>query len=233
MRKMDALRIYLIQEGVTAFMFSMIFTASAIYQVTIVGLTPLQLVLVGTTLEVAAFIFEIPTGVVADVYSRRLSVIIGMFLISIGFVIEGSFPIFGFILAAQVLWGLGYTFTSGASQAWISDEIGEEFAGKAFLRANQVGNIAALAGIASGMLIGSLRINLPIQLGGVGIALLGLFLVIKMPETGFKPALREDRSSWSNMKQTFLDGNRYGPPASGAGDNPRYRAALWTLQRRI
>ncbi len=162
MRKMDALRVYLIQEGVTAFMFSMIFTASAIYQVTIVGLTPLQLVLVGTTLEVAAFIFEIPTGVVADVYSRRLSVIIGMFLISLGFVVEGSFPIFGFILAAQVLWGLGYTFTSGASQAWISDEIGEEFAGKAFLRANQVGNITALAGIASGMLIGSLRINLPI-----------------------------------------------------------------------
>ena len=39
---------------------------------------PLQLVLVGTTLELACFLFEIPTGIVADLYSRRLSVVIGV-----------------------------------------------------------------------------------------------------------------------------------------------------------
>lgn len=37
-------------------------------------------------------------------------------------------------MAAQVLWALGYTFTSGASQAWISNEIGDENAGLAFIR---------------------------------------------------------------------------------------------------
>jgi hypothetical protein len=41
------------------------------------GLNPLQLVLVGTVLEATAFLAEIPTGVLADVYSRRWSVIVG------------------------------------------------------------------------------------------------------------------------------------------------------------
>src|SRR5512136_3456728 len=134
MRKMGAYPLYLMMEGATALLMTMIFTASSIYQVSMVGLSALQLVLVGTTLEAAAFIFEVPTGVVADVYSRRLSVIIGMFLIGLGFIVEGSFPLFLPILLAQVLWGLGYTFTSGATQAWITDEIGEAAAGKAFLR---------------------------------------------------------------------------------------------------
>ncbi len=112
------------------------------------------------------------------------------------------------ILLAQVLWGLGYTFTSGATQAWITDEIGEAAAGKAFLRSNQVGNLAALFGIGAGMWLGSLRINLPILLGGGGMVLLGVFLVLCMPETGFKPAPKEERSSWGQMVHTFLEGLR-------------------------
>lgn len=206
MRKMEPFRLYLILNAGMALLLTMIFTASSIYQVTVVGLSPLQLVLVGTALELSAFIFEIPTGVVADVYSRRLSVMIGVFLIGFGFLIEGSFPVFWLILLAQVLWGLGYTFTSGATEAWISDEIGEAAAGKAFLRSNQIANPAALIGIVAGMLLGSLRINLPIQLGGLGLILLGAFLAWKMPETGFHPVGRNERSSWANMKSIFLDG---------------------------
>src|SRR5512136_627509 len=112
MRKMGAYPLYLMMEGATALLMTMIFTASAIYQVSQVGLSALQLVLVGTTLEISAFLFEVPTGVVADIYSRRLSVIIGVILVGIGFVVEGTFPFFLPILLAQVLWGLGYTFTS-------------------------------------------------------------------------------------------------------------------------
>ncbi len=206
MKKLDAYHLYLILEGATAFLFSMIFTASSVYQVTVAGLTPLQLVLVGTTLEVVAFIFEVPTGVVADVYSRRLSIIIGMFLIGVGFIVEGSFPLFWTILLAQLFWGVGYTFTSGATQAWISDEIGEAAAGRAFLRSNQVGNLTALGGIGVGMLLGNLRVSYPIQFGGLGLILLGIFLILTMPETGFVPTPREQRSSWQSMVHTFRQG---------------------------
>ncbi len=169
-------------------------------------LTPLQLVLVGTTLEAAIFIFEIPTGVVADVFSRRLSIVIGWLLIGAGFIVEGSFPFFAPILLAQVLWGLGYTFTSGATEAWITDEIGESRAGKAFLRANQIGLLTALLGIFAGMGLGSIQVNLPVQLGGVGLLLVGVVLIFMMPETRFSPVDAQVRVTWRHMFATFLQG---------------------------
>jgi DHA3 family tetracycline resistance protein-like MFS transporter len=206
LKKPDPYQVYLTIEAVSGLLFSMIFTASAVYQVSVAGLTPLQLVLVGTTLETSVFLFEVPTGIVADVYSRRLSILIGWFLIGVGFIIEGSFPIFWLILLAQVFWGIGYTFTSGATQAWITDEIGEAAAGKAFLRGNQVGNLAALLGIGLGMALGSLRVSLPIQSGGVCLILMDFFLFLNMPETGFQPTSREERNSWQQMGLTFRQG---------------------------
>jgi DHA3 family tetracycline resistance protein-like MFS transporter len=77
LKKPDPYQVYLTIEAVSGLLFSMIFTASAVYQVSVAGLTPLQLVLVGTTLETSVFLFEVPTGIVADVYSRRLSILIG------------------------------------------------------------------------------------------------------------------------------------------------------------
>ncbi len=163
--KVDATKVYLFIEFTASAFFSMMFVTTSLYEATVAGLTPLQLVLVGTTLEVAAFVFEIPTGVVADVYSRRLSIIIGYFLMGLGFLIEGFFPAFIPILLAQVVWGLGYTFTSGATQAWISDEIGEEPANQLFLRATRVGLTASLIGMGLAMFIGANNVALPIQFG--------------------------------------------------------------------
>jgi DHA3 family tetracycline resistance protein-like MFS transporter len=213
--KRNAYTVYLFLEFTMALLFTMIFTVGAVYQVTTVGLNALQLVLVGTTLEVSAFLFEVPTGVVADVYSRRLSVIIGMFVLGVGFVVEGSFPSFVPILLAQVICGLGYTFTSGATEAWIADEIGEARAGKAFLRASQIGTIGSLIGIGVGTLIGMLGVRIPIVLGGALLMGLGVVLILIMPETGFKPAPRENRNTAQAMVHTFKGGLRLvrGKPA--------------------
>ena len=49
----------------------------AVYLVRELHFSPLQLVLMGTAMEAAVFLGEVPTGVVADTYSRRLSLIIG------------------------------------------------------------------------------------------------------------------------------------------------------------
>ena len=81
MKKWEAYKVYLTLQALSALLFAMIFTYSSVYQVTVVNLSALQLVLVGTMLELTVFVFEVPTGVVADVYSRRLSVIIGFLLI--------------------------------------------------------------------------------------------------------------------------------------------------------
>lgn len=206
LKKLDAYPTYLILSGADGLISSVIFTVNMIYQVTVVGLNPLQLVLVGTTLEATAFIFEIPTGVVADVYSRRLSVIIGYGLIGIGFLVEGLFPFFATVLLAQVIWGIGYTFTSGATEAWLSDEIGETRAGRAFLRAAQVVQFTTLAGIVASVALGSERVNMPIIIGGLGFIALGIFLALWMPEGGFVPRPKEERNSFRTMWQTFRGG---------------------------
>ena len=147
--KLDATRVYLFMEIAFGMFFGMVVVTNSLYEVTVAGLSALQLVLIGTMLEVSTFLFEVPTGIVADVYSRRLSIVIGYVLIGLGFLIEGFFPAFRPILLAQVVWGLGYTFTSGAKQAWITDEIGEESANKLFLRSARLGTYAWLICIGS------------------------------------------------------------------------------------
>ncbi len=201
-----AYRVFLAFSAISSLSYSMVFTLYNIYVVSTAQLDPLQLVLLGTALEVSVFIFEVPTGVVADVFSRRLSVLIGLFIIGAGFVLTGAWPAFWSILIGQVLWGLGYTFTSGAQQAWISDEIGEENAAAAFLRAAQLENIAAIVGIALGTALGEVSYQLPIIFGGVIFFILGSWLVFSMPENGFHPTPAGERTTWQRMAHTFKDG---------------------------
>lgn len=206
MLRVEASKVYLFIEFTASAFFSMMFAVISLYEATVAGLTPMQLVLVGTTLEVSAFLFEIPTGVVADVFSRRLSIIIGYILMGIGFLIEALFPAFLPILLAQVIWGLGYTFTSGATQAWITDEIGEEKANPLFIRAARVGLTASLVGMGATIFIGAENVAMPILVGAIGVMLIGILLIFIMPETGFKPAPMEDRSTWQHMWHTFNEG---------------------------
>lgn len=204
--KLDATKVYLFIEIAGSVFFSMMFVTASLYEATVAGLTPVQLILVGTTLEISAFLFEVPTGVVADAYSRRLSIIIGYFLMGIGFIIEGFFPAFLPILLAQVIWGLGYTFTSGATQAWITDEISEEHANKLFLRGTRFGLFASLVGIGLAMWIGANSTALPIRVGALGLISMGLTLILIMPETGFHPTPKENRNTWQHMWHTFNQG---------------------------
>ena len=206
MRKLSPTTVFLFIEFTASALFGMMFVATSLYEITVAGLTPLQLVLVGTTLEFSAFAFEVPTGVVADVYSRRLSIILGYVLLGAGFMVEGSFPAFLPIVFAQVIKGLGYTFISGATQAWISDEVGEATANQLFLRATRVGLFASLLGMGAALLIGSTNVAMPIRTGALGLLLIGLTLTLIMPETGFHPTPREDRNDWQHMWHTFRQG---------------------------
>lgn len=208
-RRLDAYAVYLIMSGGMALFYTLVFTVNMIYFVTDLKLDPLQLVLVGTALEASVFLFEIPTGVVADVYSRRLSVIIGIFIIGVAFVILGVIPTYAAVLLSQVMWGIGYTFTSGATQAWIADEISETRAGNAFMRGSQASYAGAIIGTVLSVILAAMtQMNVPIILGGVLIVLLGVFLVIFMPETGFKRAAEEERRSWAGLFSTFREGLR-------------------------
>ena len=120
-KKHRAETVYTVYNRWISAFFALAFTVNMVYFVTTAKLDPLQLVLVGTSLEASIFVFEIPTGIVADTVSRRLSVILGVFLMGIGIFLSGLIPVFTPILIAQVIWGLGYTFASGALDAWKSN----------------------------------------------------------------------------------------------------------------
>ena len=212
-RKLDAYKLFIGLQFFNSMFFSMIFVVASFYEATVAGLSGLQLVLVGTTVEVTILLFEVPTGVVADAYSRRLSIIIGYFIMGLAFIVEGSFPRFVPILLAQVLWGIGYTFTSGATQAWLSDEIGEENANRALLRGNQFDLAGALVGMLIAIPLGNIAVNLPIVSGGVLVSLIAVALTLFMSEHGFKPVRREDRNTWQHMGDIFHKGLNAVPPA--------------------
>ena len=208
MRKLSAYAIYLIHSGGYSLFSAMAYTIIAVYYVEVVGLNPLQLVLIGTALEVSTFLLEIPTGVVADVYSRRLSIIIGTALLGVSCILAGSIPFFVAILLAQVIAGAGYTFLSGAAQAWIADETNEALASKAYMRGAQMGQLCSLIGIGVSTGLAHLQLNLPTIVGGGLFIGLAIFTAFTMPEAGFQPIPQQERTSWSAMRNTFHEGLR-------------------------
>ena len=170
---------------------SMSTVLSIVYHLEVVQLDAFQLVLVGTVQETSCFLFEMPTGVVADLYSRRRSVLIGMFLYGLGFLMEGALPWFAPVLLAQVVWGCGDTFITGALEAWIASEEEDKPIDKVFLRGSQMGQIGGVLGVVLGTLLGNINLQMPLILGGSLCLLLGLVMVRIMPETNFSPAIEE------------------------------------------
>lgn len=186
-----AYSVYLLFRFVCSLAVSMSTVLSIVYHLEVVQLDAFQLVLVGTVLETSCFLFEIPTGVVADLYSRRRSVLIGMFLYGLGFLMEGALPWFAPVLLAQVVWGCGDTFITGALEAWIASEEEDKPIDKVFLRGSQMGQIGGVLGVVLGTLLGNINLQMPVILGGSLCLLLGLVLVRIMPETNFSPAIEE------------------------------------------
>jgi MFS transporter, DHA3 family, tetracycline resistance protein len=182
----------------------------AVYLVRDLHLTPLQLVLMGTAMEAAVFLFEVPTGVVADTYSRRLSLIVGylgmgLAWLGVAFVSEPRLAI-----ALWGLWGISYTFTSGAEEAWIADEIGAENVGRVFLRAARVGQVGAVVGLVLQVAVGVASLRAGVALGGVFTIACGLACIPLMTEHGFRPTPKEQRlSPLREMRTTAAAGARY------------------------
>lgn len=206
MKRLNAPTVYLIYCFATAFLFATGFTVAALYRIEWAGLGALELALVGTVLELTVTLCEVPTGVLADIYGRRVSVIAGLVLIGTGIAVEGSMPALTAILAGQVLWGLGYTLTSGADSAWIADEVGEDRARVLYIRGAQAGQAGTLLGIGASVALAELRLDLPLRVAGMAFWMLAGFLALVMPETGHRPGRLAGGSWWRGMTGTFREG---------------------------
>jgi len=186
------------------------FVVIAVYLVRDVGLSPLQLVLVGTVMEAAVFVSEVPTGVFADTYSRRASLVVSFVVQGIGWMIVGSFADFAAVLIGWAVWGFGYTFMSGAYEAWITDEVGPDNVGRVFARGFQLSYAGALVGLGLSIALAAVSLRLAIISGGALLIAAGVATALLMPETGFTRASdRERRGSWTELRATASRGARY------------------------
>jgi DHA3 family tetracycline resistance protein-like MFS transporter len=209
-RRLAAPTVYYAAEAWLSFAFATAFTVSAVYFVQDVGMNPLELVLVGTAMELTIFVFEVPTGVVADTFSRRLSIVIGWAVMGLGLVLAGLVAEVWAVWAGWAIWGLGYTFTSGAEQAWITDEVGAERVGRVFARAHQWGYVGGLVGIGASVAIASFDLGLAVAAGGALASAFGIFAALTMPETGFRRRPAEEReSALRELRRTAVNGGRF------------------------
>jgi DHA3 family tetracycline resistance protein-like MFS transporter len=208
MRRVDARRLYYTLSFVRA--LGVGWVIFDLYLVRILQFSPLQLILMGTAMEAMVFIGEVPTGVVADTYGRRLSVIVGFLGMGAAIVGVGLSSTPWLVIALWGGWGFAYTFQSGAYEAWITDEVGVQNVGSLFLRGQRLSSAGSLLGLAGGVAIGyfSLRAAV-IATGGVEL-FSGFVCLLLMPETGFTRRARSRGAMWETAKSgvRFMRGSR-------------------------
>ena len=209
MTRPDALKVFYGMEFFDTLGFHASFTVWAVYLVQDVGANPLQLVLLGTVSEIAIFLFEVPTGVVADTYSRRLSIIIGLVVSGAAIVVVGLVPIYWVIVVAAIVRGIGGTFMSGAWEAWITDEHGVDGIGRVFLRGAQFSYLGAILGALLGVAVATQDLGAGLIFGGAVSLATGLVCIVVMPEHGFeRRAVAERVSALRSMQTTAVTGAR-------------------------
>jgi len=178
---------------------------TSLYLVEVADLDPFQLVFLGTAQNLTALTFEIPAGVLADTISRKRSIVVAHLLMGAGMVATGLVTSFSALVATQMLWGLSWTFSSGADVAWLTDELDrpERVAGvlTQSARWEQLGAAAGLIGFgALGWVAG---LGTAIVAAGIAMWCLGFFVVLRFGEERFVPT-REHR--WRRSVALFRRG---------------------------
>jgi MFS family permease len=167
-------------------------------------------------------IFEVPTGVVADTMGRRMSYLLGsatLFASTIVYLLMWQIqgPFWGWALSS-VLLGLGFTFFSGATEAWLVDGLNAtNYKGtleSAFAKGQIAMGTAMLSGtIAGGVIAQATNLGVPYILRAVMLGLTFLVAFISMRDVGFTP--RRSASVIKEMRSVLrasLDQGFHNPP---------------------
>ena len=186
------IRSYLLIAGLYTLAASLIWGVNTLFLLD-AGLTILEVFIANSVFTGSMALFEIPTGVLADTRGRRAS-----FLLSVAVLLIGTLGYVGasalggglFLFALMsVILGLGYTFYSGAVEAWLVDALkASGFTGQldqVFARSAQVTGAAMLIGTIGGGLLGSINLALPFltRAGALGVVFVIAFFT--MHDLGF------------------------------------------------
>jgi MFS family permease len=157
---------------------------TSVYLVVDAHLSAAELVLVGVAQGAVALVFEVPAGVVADAVSRKWSLVVSHALMGAAMLGTGLVTGFGPIVATQMVWGLAWTFASGADVAWVTDELDDPARIAGVLvragRAQLTGAVAGMVGV--GILAGLTHRDTAMVLSGVAMLLLGGYVAAAFQE---------------------------------------------------
>ena len=181
------------------------------------GLDMFQVFGVNAVFTAAMTLFEIPTGAVADSRGRRISLIwssVFLFIGTLGYLAAGTWgggvPAF---VAASLVLGLGFTFFSGAAEAWAVDElaaVGDQGSiTSLFANAATAASVTMLGGTILGGFLGSVDYRMPyLMRAALFLVMLGLSL-FAMPEKGWRPD-GETLSALTRIRRTARDSMEFG-----------------------
>jgi DHA3 family tetracycline resistance protein-like MFS transporter len=181
----DTVRIYAATRFLIAFAFGTILPVYILYfrhyQINL-----FEIALLAATFEASILLFEIPTGLVADIYGRRISVVLSaVFSLIAGFVFI-FFPFLAGFIVAEIVAGLGETLRSGALEAWLVDSLKHEGKEERVKSAFAAGTKFKSAGNLLGLVLGGYLASLNMKLVWVPFTalflILCLFLILKMRE---------------------------------------------------
>ena len=188
-------RTYLVLTLLTTLAASFIWGINTLFLLS-AGLDNTQAFAANAFFTVGQVLFEVPTGVVADTRGRRFSFLLGAGTLLVSTLLylvmwQIRAPLLGWAIAS-ILLGLGFTFFSGATEAWLVDGLrATGFTGtleSVFARAQIVSGAAMLTGsVLGGLVAQATNLGVPYVLRA---AMLGVTLVIAfrfMHDIGFKP----------------------------------------------
>lgn len=164
----SVVRTYLIIAGLYTLSTSLIWGVNTLFLLE-AGLDIMGVFIANAVFTGSMALFEIPTGVLADTSGRRAS-----FLLSAVILLAGTLGYVGAAAVGGTLWlfclmsvvlGLGFTFYSGAVEAWLVDALtATGYSGQldqVFARGSMVSGGAMLIGSVGGGLLGSLDLSFP------------------------------------------------------------------------
>ena len=160
------------------------------------GLSNLEAFAANAFFTAGMVLFEVPTGVVADTVGRRASYLLGTLTLAASTLlyvllwqIEASFWAWAVV---SILIGLGFTFFSGAVEAWLVDALtATGFTGQldsVFARGQVVSGVAMLTGsVAGGFIAEQTSLGVPFVLRGVILVVMFGAAFRLMHDIGFTP----------------------------------------------
>jgi MFS family permease len=208
-------RVYLLLTLLTTLAASFIWGVNTLFLLD-AGLNNTEAFAANAFFSIGMVIFEVPTGVVADTRGRRFSFMLGAGTLLLSTVLylamwQIEAPFIGWALAS-ILLGLGFTFFSGATEAWLVDALGATgFTGNletVFGRGQTIGGIAMLSGSVLGGIVAQLtNLGVPYVLRAImlGVALLAAFWFMR--DLGFKPKTDvSTREAMADITRGSIDG---------------------------